>query len=73
MVTEPHLVTASSIVGKPVSFDLEGKRLVGVVTEAKDNGVTPRGHIPDLLVTVRGQSGAIVVVSFVESYMSIKE
>lgn len=64
------------IIGKSVSFDHPDHgdvRLVGVVIEAKDNGKTARGAIPDLLVTVRGASGKTLTVSFVESYMRVTE
>ncbi len=62
----------TALIGRSVSFDhphTPGVTLVGVVTEAKDNGRTVRGDIPDLLVTVRGASGATVTVSYVESHM----
>lgn len=48
-------------------------RLVGVIIEAKDNGKTVRGAIPDILIQVRGQSGKTLTVSFVDSYAKISE
>ena len=66
-------MTPSQLIGRPCSFDHQGKKLVGTVIEAKDNGVTARGAIPDLLVTIRGQSGATVTVSLVESYMTLTD
>lgn len=69
-------MTANELIGKAVSFDHPEPpgflvRLVGIVTEAKDNGRTARGDIPDLLVTVRGASGATLTVSYVETYMRV--
>ena len=61
----------TDIIGKSVSFDHHGSRLVGTATAAKDNGKTARGAIPDLLVTVQGSTGKQVTVSFVESYMRV--
>lgn len=66
-------LTAENLVGLPCSFDHEGKRLTGTITAAKANGLTQRGGIPDWLVTVRGQSGRSITVSFVETYMSTPE
>ena len=63
----------SQLIGRSCSFDHQGKKLVGTVIEAKDNGLTLRGAIPDLLVTVRGQSGATLTVSLVESYMKFTD
>lgn len=65
---------ASDLVGKTVSFDHHSgdgsiRRLSGIITEAKENGRTLRGDIPDFLVTVRGSSGATKTVSYVETYM----
>lgn len=63
---------ASDLTGKSVSFDhpeTPGVRLSGIVIEAKQSGPTPRGKIPDFLVSVRGKSGAVVTVSYVETYM----
>lgn len=57
--------------GQSVRFNHDGKTLVGVVVDALDNGVTPRGSIPDLLVTVRGGSGRTLTVSLVESHLQL--
>ena len=64
-------MTPADVINRRVSFDHQGKRLVGVVPAAKDNGKTARGAIPDLLVTVQGGSGSMLIVSFVETYMRI--
>lgn len=63
----------ADLVGLKCSFDHKGKRLTGVITDAKDNGFAEPGHIRDFLITVRGQSGATVSVSLVESYMSLPD
>lgn len=66
-------MTANELIGRSVSFDSPGMdvgvRLVGVVTEVKDNGFAEPGHIPDFLVTIRGGSGATKTVSFVNAYV----
>lgn len=66
-------ITAQYLIGRKCSFDYDGKRLTGIITEAKDNGVTARGQIPDFLVTVRGQSGRTATVSLVEDHLSLTE
>lgn len=66
-------IAPADLVGLKCTFDHAGKRLTGVITAAKDNGLTARGAIPDFLVTVRGQSGATVEVSMVETYMSFPD
>jgi hypothetical protein len=63
----------SYLIGRTCSFDYAGKRLVGVITEAKDAGLTERGKIPDATCTIRGASGKSVEVSLVEAYVSLKE
>lgn len=66
-------INPSDLVGLKATFDHNGKRLTGIVTAAQDNGLTKRGAIPDFLVTVRGESGASLSVSMVESYMSFPD
>lgn len=55
-------------IGRQCTFDYQGKRLSGVVTEQRPNGYTARGNIPDWIITVQGQSGRMVEISLVESY-----
>lgn len=66
-------ITAPDLVGLKCTFDHGGKRVTGIITAAADNGLTARGQIPDFLVTVRGQSGATVKVSLVETHMSLPD
>jgi hypothetical protein len=61
------------LVGRHVAFDAQGKRLVGVIAEATDNGFSPVGKIPDAKVTIRGTSGATLTVSLVEANVQLKE
>lgn len=66
-------ITPADLVGLKCSFDHHGKRLAGVITDAKDGGFAEPGHIPDLLVTVRGESGRTLTVSMVNTYMSLPD
>lgn len=67
-------MTAKDYIGKAVTFyPASGKRTAGVVVEAKDNGRTARGDIPDLFMTIRGSTGATITVSQVEQHVQIKE
>lgn len=74
---DPHPTGPSRFKGRRISFDhnVNGRvaRLVGVVEQAEFNGYTQRGKIPDYTLTVRGQSGAVVKVSLVESYASFPD
>ena len=65
-------MTASQIIGKPVSFDHEGKRLSGIITDAVKAPNTTVGNIPDFTVTIRGRSGKTITTSFVEAYSSVR-
>jgi hypothetical protein len=67
-------INPTDLIGLKATFDgPNGKRLTGIITAAKDNGLTKRGAIPDFLVTVRGESGATLEVSLVESHMSLPD
>lgn len=66
-------ITPVDLIGLKCSFDHRSKRLVGIVTAAKDNGLTSRGKIPDILVTVRGDSGQTLTVSMVDTYMTFPD
>lgn len=48
-------------------------RMVGAVIGAKSLPPTQRGGIPDMELTVRGKSGRIATVSFVENYCTLFE
>lgn len=62
------------LIGKQVTFDHDGRRLSGVVTESASTGLNPRGSIPDYTLAVRGASGRIIRLgSAVDSYVSVKE
>jgi hypothetical protein len=58
---------------RAVSFTHEGKQLVGVIVAQQYVGRNPRGDLDDWLVTVRGQSGKTVEVSFLDAYVALKE
>lgn len=66
-------IIATDLVGISCSFDHEGKRLTGVITEAKPAEPWGKSRIPDFTVSVRGQSGRTLTVSMVESYMTLNE
>lgn len=66
-------INPADLIGLKCSFEHTGRRLTGIITDAKDNGLTDRGKIPDILVTVRGQSGQSIKVSLVESYMTLPD
>jgi hypothetical protein len=70
MEADPHPAGPSRFLGRSIRFDRDGKRLVGIVTEARYVGRTERGDIPDYELTVRGASGACITVSLVESHAS---
>jgi len=59
------------LIGRAVSFDHEGKRLVGTITEASDAGLSQPGNIPDAVVVIRGQSGKTISVSVVSSNLQL--
>lgn len=59
-------------IGATARFDLNGKRLVGVVMSHVFTGRTAKGNIPDYEVTIRGQSGAVLTVSMHKTYMDIE-
>lgn len=60
------------LIGLEASFDLDGKRPVGIITAAEKAEPYGPGKIPDFLVTVRGQSGRELKVSMVHTYMTLK-
>ncbi len=64
---------ARSFVGRTVSFDLGGRRVVGRVEAQVYVGLTARGAIPDYSLSVRGSSGRLETVSLVESYAIIQD
>ena len=70
--TDPH-PNPKRFLNKVVSFDHNGKRLVGTIESQIFTGYTAKGSIPDYQVTIRGKSGAAVTVSLVESRISIQE
>ncbi len=63
-------INPADLVGLQCTFDRGGKRLTGIVTDAKPAEPYGPGKIPDFLVSVRGASGQTVTVSLVETYMS---
>lgn len=65
------MIEPAEIIGLRASFRHGGKNLVGIIDAAQAHGFAEPGHIPDMLVTVRGVSGKTVVVSMVESYMTL--
>jgi hypothetical protein len=66
-------ITPTDLIGLKCAFDHAGKRLVGVVTAAKAGGFAEPGHIPDFLVTARGESGRELTVSMVNTHMSFPD
>ena len=70
-MVDPH-PTPTRFVGQFVSFDRDGKRLVGIVISQTFIGPTARGAIPDYELEVRGGSGAVLKISLVESYASFR-
>jgi hypothetical protein len=70
---DPHPAGPSRFTGRQLSFDHDGKRLRGYCTEAVYVGRTARGDIPDYRLTIRGQSGASITVSLVESHASFSD
>jgi hypothetical protein len=63
----------TDLIGSKCSFEHKGKRLTGIITDAKDNGFAEPGHLADLLITVRGSSGLSLTVSMIDSYMSFPD
>lgn len=61
------------LVGLKASFEHKGQRVVGIVTDAVEAPPWGKGQIPDLTVTVRGQSGRLLTVSMVETYMTFPD
>lgn len=70
--TDPHPGGPQRFVGRSCSFDYNGKRLRGYCSAALYAGRTERGAIPDYTITIRGQTGATVTVSLVESRASFE-
>lgn len=60
------------LLGLEASFDLNGRRVVGIITAAEKAAPFGPGKVPDFRVTVRGATGQQVQVSMVETYMSLK-
>lgn len=67
---DPYADHPNRWVGRVARFDYDGKRLVGTVTAQRYSGRTERGNLPDYALTIRGSSGATLVVSLVESRAS---
>lgn len=65
------MIEPAEIIGLRASFRHKGRELVGIVEAAQANGFAEPGHIPDMLVTVRGESGRTLAVSMVNSYMTL--
>jgi hypothetical protein len=71
---DPYAHQPQRFVGRSISFDHQGKRLVGVVEQQVYAGRTLRGSIPDYALSIRGGSGALLTgVSLVESYATFPE
>lgn len=66
-------INPTDLIGLKCSFDHDGNRLAGIIDAAEPNGFAEPGHIPDILVTVRGTSGRTLKVSLVESYMTLSD
>lgn len=60
------------LIGLEASFDLDGRRVVGIVTAAEVAEPYGPGKIPDFLCRVRGITGQEVDVSMCHSYMTLK-
>ena len=69
---DPYHDQPARFVGKRVTFDHAGKRLVGLIEAQVYAGRTVRGAIPDYRLTVRGDSGRTLEISLVESYASVE-
>lgn len=70
---DPYAHQPTRWVGRKVSFEHQGNRLVGVVEQQVYAGRTKRGNIPDWSLVVRGTSGKTLTISLVESYASFPE
>lgn len=70
---DPDPKRTKSYEGRSLSFDFNGRRMVGVCEVSRWNGYTLRGHIPDALLIIRGKSGKTVEISLVESHATFDE
>lgn len=66
-------INPTDLIGLKCSFEHNGKRVTGIITDAKPAEPFGKGRIPDFSVTVRGASGRTLTVSMCESYMSLPD
>lgn len=67
------MIDPKDLIGLQASFELHGRRAVGIIVAAEVAPPFGAGKIPDYRVTVRGESGREVPVSMVETFMCLAE
>lgn len=65
------MFTVEALTGRIVVFDHEGRRRVGQITRAVPLPPTPRGKIPNMMITVKGRSGREIQVDYVECHCDV--